>query len=286
MKKTKAMDTLPTPHKKKKNNNNHKTQDWKPILNRPRSTFQLLEQMMKPKDSSHNLKMNFLNKHLKPKEATTNASKWRACNKNWEAMTIWEQSQPTRPTPCRTVSKSNFCKWAKGRLTKNAKEASREKLAEVKEQALQLLHNKVELGIFSEKEESFTKQTVESNTMSPPKRLTKDHKNPNEGHFPTRLAVLATNFTSAFPKTDQMGIKRITDNTEANQMSKTMIQASSLKKKPRTKEQLATIQRQCQQMLKISANWQDQTGEKISLSLLQLKNCQKKIKSSLNTSWT
>ena len=35
----------------------------------------------------------------------------------------------------------------------------REKLAEVKEQASQLLHDKVELGVLSDKEESFTKQT-------------------------------------------------------------------------------------------------------------------------------
>jgi len=116
-----------------------------------------------------------------------------------------------------------------GHLTKNAKEASREKLADVKEQ-LQLLHNKVELGILSDKEESFIKQTVESKAMPSPKLSIKDHKNPdNEGNFPTRLAVPATNFTSAFPKTDYLGIKRILDDNKVDYLSKTIIQSSDVK---------------------------------------------------------
>jgi len=84
----------------------------------------------------------------------------------------------------RTVSKSNCCKWVEGHLTQNAKEVSREKLADIKEQALQLLHDKVELGVLSDKEESFIKQTIESKAIPSPKLLIKDHKNPNnEGNF-------------------------------------------------------------------------------------------------------
>jgi len=49
----------------------------------------------------------------------------------------------------RTVSKSNYCKWVEGH---GPPEAPREKLADVKEQALQLLHDKVELGVLSDKE--------------------------------------------------------------------------------------------------------------------------------------
>jgi len=102
----------------------------------------------------------------------------------------------------RTVSKSNHCEWVEGHLTKKAKEASREKLADVKEQALQLLHDKVELGVLSDKEESFMQQTVESKATPSPKLLIKDHKNPdNEGNVPTGLAAPATNFTS--PRSSQ-----------------------------------------------------------------------------------
>jgi len=68
-------------HKKKNKNNNHTTLGWKPILNLSRLTYQPLEQMTKPRDSSYNLKRNFLNKHLiklKPKDATTDPTKSRA----------------------------------------------------------------------------------------------------------------------------------------------------------------------------------------------------------------
>jgi len=66
--------------------------------------------------------------------------------------------------------------------------------------------------------------------MPSPKLLIKDHKNPDkEGNFPTGLAVPATNFTSAFPKTGYLGIKRILDDNKADYMSKTTIQASDLK---------------------------------------------------------
>jgi len=57
----------------------------KPISNLPRLTFQPPEQMTKLKDSSHNSKRNFSNKHftkLTPKDETTNPTKSRACNKN------------------------------------------------------------------------------------------------------------------------------------------------------------------------------------------------------------
>jgi len=92
------------------------------------------------------------------------------------------------------------------------------------------MHNKVELGVLSDKEESFVKQNVESMAMPPPKLLIKDHKNPeNEGNFPTRAAAPAINFTFSFPKTDHMGIKRITDDNKADCMSNATIQASNLK---------------------------------------------------------
>jgi len=107
---------------------------------------------------------------------------------------------------------------------------SREKLTKVKEQVSQLLHDKMEPGILSDKEESFAKQTIESGAMSSSKLLIQDHKNPDpEGNFPAGLAVPATNFTLAIPKTSYLGIKRILDNNEADCMSKTTIQASNLK---------------------------------------------------------
>ena len=90
----------------------------------------------------------------------------------------------------------------------------------------------MELGVFSDKEESFVKQTVESKAMPSPKLLIKDHKNPdNEGNFPAGPVVPTTNnFNSAFPKTRYLGIKRIQDDNKVDCVSKTTIEASDLKK--------------------------------------------------------
>jgi len=95
---------------------------------------------------------------------------------------------------------------------------------------LQPPHDRVELGFLSDKEGSFIKETVESKATTSPKLPIKDHKNPNnEENFPAGLAVPATNFTLAFPKTGCLGIKRIPDDNEADCVSKTTIQASDLK---------------------------------------------------------
>jgi len=130
----------------------------------------------------------------------------------------------------------------------------------------------VELGVLSDKEESFTKQTVESKATPSPKLLIKDHKNPDkEGNFPARLAVPATNFTSAFPKTGCLGIKRILDDNKADYMSKTTIQASDLK------DNLEDQGTTCNNSTTASTDAEDfypsvgktETSEKSSLSLLQ-----------------
>jgi len=76
----------------------------------------------------------------------------------------------------KTVSKSNCCKWVGKHLAKNAKEASKAKLADVKPLAQHLSHDKVELGMLSDKEESFVKQNIDSMATPSPKLLIKDHK--------------------------------------------------------------------------------------------------------------
>jgi len=172
-------------------------------------------------------------------------------------------------------------------LTENAQEASREKLAEVKEQALQLPHDKVELGVLSDKEDSFVKQSVESKAMTPPKLLIKDHKSPNnEGNFPTGPAVPATNFTSAFPKTGCLGMKRIPDDNAADHMSKTSFQASDLK------ENLENQGMTCNNSKMASADAEDFCPQvrlkpvRTAACHFSPKNCQQKIKSPSNTAQT
>jgi hypothetical protein len=60
--------------------------------------------------------------------------------------------------------------------------------------------------------------------------LIKDHKEINDdGNYPTRLVVPATNFTAAFSKLGYIGIKKIVDKAGINYTRKTIVQASHLK---------------------------------------------------------
>ena len=60
--------------------------------------------------------------------------------------------------------------------------------------------------------------------------MIKDHKDlDEEGNYPTRLVVPATNFTAAFPNVGYRGIRKIFDSNNINYMRKTIMQASHLK---------------------------------------------------------
>ena len=199
------------------------------ISHQPRSFCQSLEQMTKLKDSSCNLKRNWSNKHLimlnqmTQQEVSQIKSLQQKLRNNHNPV-----ATPTdKVKPFRTASKSNCCKWAEDHLAKTAKEASRITLAEVKEQASQLLHDKVEPRILSDKEASFTKKML--NQMQ--RHHTADQR---PTRFPTTNvpagpAAPATNFTLTFPKTGYLGIKRIHESNRACYVSKTTIQASHFK---------------------------------------------------------
>ena len=58
-------------------------------------------------------------------------------------------------------------------------------------------------GILSESEYNFIKETINSRAIPTPKLLIKDHKKQNEdGTFPTRLVVPATNLQRDFQNLD------------------------------------------------------------------------------------
>ena len=60
--------------------------------------------------------------------------------------------------------------------------------------------------------------------------MIKDHKEiSDDGNYPTRLVVLATNFTLTFLKLGYIGIKKIIDDAGINYSKKTIVQASHLK---------------------------------------------------------
>jgi threonine synthase len=113
-------------------------------------------------------------------------------------------------------------------LLKNGKEIPREKLTQVFAEANDLLESLEHL--MSEDEYTFVKESINSKAIPAPKLLIKDYKEINDdGNYPTRLVVPATNFTSAFPKLGYIGIKKIMDEVSINCSRKNNVQASHLK---------------------------------------------------------
>ena len=79
-----------------------------------------------------------------------------------------------------------------------------------------LLLEKVKLDL-SVKEEEFVRQSLATRAILSPKLLIKDHKTINEnGKFPTRLVIPATNFTVTFSNIGYLGIKRCLDKVKVN----------------------------------------------------------------------
>ncbi len=119
---------------------------------------------------------------------------------------------------------SRQCVWT----TTIWKEILRCKLVQVFEDVNDLLESLA--PIMSEDEYSFVKESINSKAIPAPKLLIKDHKEIDDnGNYPTRLVVPATNFTSAFPKLGYIGIKKIMDKNKTNYSRKTIVQASHLK---------------------------------------------------------
>ena len=85
-------------------------------------------------------------------------------------------------------------------------------------------------GTMSDKEFNFIKYTLRSKAIPTPKMLIKDHKKKKDnGNFPTRLIIPATNFTAGFPRLGYTGIRKIFDQAKINYKKLTIVQASDLK---------------------------------------------------------
>ena len=73
-------------------------------------------------------------------------------------------------------------------------------------------------------------ESIQSRAVPVPKLLIKDHKDKDEnGNYPTRLVVPATNFTAAIPNLGYRGIRQIFDQEKINYTRKTIIEAAHLK---------------------------------------------------------
>ena len=118
---------------------------------------------------------------------------------------------PTDKTsPTRLIKIEDSKMWVSAHLQKASDLALRPKVMALYENA-NLLLEKVKLDL-SVKEEQFVRKLLATRAILYPKILIKDHKTINEnGEFPSRLVILATNFTVTFSKIGYLGIKRCLD---------------------------------------------------------------------------
>ena len=80
-------------------------------------------------------------------------------------------------------------------------------------------------------ESNFIRETLETKSIPTPTLLIKDHKPLEEdGNFPRRIIILATNFTAGFPKVGYQGIQKILTSNNINFARFTIVQSSHLQK--------------------------------------------------------
>ena len=122
----------------------------------------------------------------------------------------------------------DYKSWVSAHLQKAADLALRPKVMALYENA-NLLLEKLKLDL-SVKEEEFVRQSLATREIPSPKLLIKDHKTINEnGEFPTRLVIPATNFTATFSKIGYLGIKLCMDKVKVNYSCNSIVQTSYLK---------------------------------------------------------
>ena len=115
-------------------------------------------------------------------------------------------------------------------INKKAKQIDKERLSTTVDEALKLIEEWKNNGTLNEKEAKYAFESIQSRAVPVPKLLIKDHKDKDEnGNYPTRLVVPATNFTAAIPNLGYRGIRQIFDQEKVNYTRKTIIEAAHLK---------------------------------------------------------
>jgi hypothetical protein len=175
----------------------------------------IIDQVFEKREGNDSGKLNIHSENLKN------------CCKNLEGTkTVVIPTDKTNSFRC--VDIRDYKDWAIKHLLKNGKEIPKSKLVQALGEANELLEALED--IMSEDEYYFVKESLNSKAIPSPKLLIKDHKEINDdGNYPTRLVVPATNFTAAFSKLGYIGIKKIIDEAGINYTSKTIVQASHLK---------------------------------------------------------
>ena len=115
-------------------------------------------------------------------------------------------------------------------LNKKAKQIDKARLSSTVDEAIKLIDDWKNKEILNEKEAKYALESIQSRAVPVPKLLIKDHKDKDEnGNYPTRLVVPATNFTAAIPNLGYRGIRQIFDQEKINYTRKTIIEAAHLK---------------------------------------------------------
>lgn len=123
---------------------------------------------------------------------------------------------------------NDYINWMQGHLDKKCKVVTHERLSSTYKEAQELLE-KFE-PLMNKGEYEFIEQFIKTRRIPMPRLLIKDHKPTNDdGTYPTRLLVPATNFTQCFAKLSYKAIKAIFDANDINPMKRTIIQSSHLK---------------------------------------------------------
>eukprot|EP00957_Ditylum_brightwellii_P075750 5756855-Ditylum_brightwellii.AAC.1 len=109
---------------------------------------------------------------------------------------------------CVTVTLDEFHGWVTKHLNKNAVEMKRKDIVRIRGEA-EAFAAKVKL-LLTKNEQDFLQEGIAYKAIPQPQLLVKDRKEPEEdGSFPTRLVIPATNFTATFLKLGYLGIKKI-----------------------------------------------------------------------------
>eukprot|EP00957_Ditylum_brightwellii_P077623 5899262-Ditylum_brightwellii.AAC.1 len=111
-------------------------------------------------------------------------------------------------------------------------------MVEMKRKDIVRIHGEMETFVtkikplLTKNERDFLQEGIASKAILQSQLLVKDHKEPEEdGSFPTRLVIPATNFTATFSKLGYLGIKQILYDNEVNYSRFTIIQASDIKER-------------------------------------------------------
>eukprot|EP00957_Ditylum_brightwellii_P149256 11366643-Ditylum_brightwellii.AAC.1 len=123
-----------------------------------------------------------------------------------------------------------YINWVKKHLEKTDMEISRAEIVNLHVEAKKFAASFLDL--LSKGEKAFLQEGLDSKAIPQPQLLIKDHKDwKQDGDYPARSVIPATNFTATFSKIGYLIIKKVLGNAGIICNKHTIIQLSNLKEK-------------------------------------------------------